>query len=218
MSAESGVPTYRGAGGIWKSYDYQHYACQRAFDRDPAKVWEFHNFRRELVARCQPNRGHDIITRAAAMLPDVCIVTQNIDGLHARAGATTAHELHGNLFRVRCPRCLTKHQDPPAPRSALQCPTCRSWWRPDIVWFEDFLDDDVVTAATTAIENCELLVSVGTSAVVYPAAALPQYAAANGAVCVEINPEPTPASHLYSVHLRGPATTMLARLAEGLSE
>ena len=218
MSAESGVPTYRGAGGIWKEYDYRRYACQNAFVRDPAAVWEFHNFRRGLVARCDPNPGHHLIVRAEQQLPQVTIVTQNIDGLHARAGSRSIHELHGNLWRVRCDRCGVKVQDGPVLRDQLHCPTCDSWWRPDIVWFEDYLDDAVVQAATEAIMGCDLFVSIGTSAVVYPAASLPAYAADNGALCVEINPDPTPASDLYSVHLRGPATAMLARLAAGVPE
>lgn len=218
MSAESGVPTYRGAGGIWKEYDYQRHACQTAFDRDPAAVWEFHNFRRGLVARCDPNAGHRLIARAEQQLPRVTIVTQNIDGLHARAGSEKIHELHGNLWRVRCDHCGVKQQDGPVQREQLRCPTCGGWWRPDIVWFEDYLDEAVLRAAKQAIDVCDLFVSIGTSAVVYPAAFLPQRAAENGALCVEINPDPTPASHYYSVHMRGPATAMLARLAAGAPE
>jgi NAD-dependent deacetylase len=215
MSAESGVPTYRGAGGIWKQYDYQRYACQPAFVRDPEAVWEFHNFRRGLVAKCAPNAGHRLIARAEAALPGVTVVTQNIDGLHAAAGSRRVHELHGNLWRVRCDACGTKVQDGHAPRDELRCPGCGGWWRPDIVWFGDYLVDATLQAATGAIASCDLLVSVGTSAVVYPAAQLPVYAAEAGALCVEINPDDTPASHLYAVHMRGPATEMLARLAAG---
>ena len=218
MSAESGVPTYRGAGGIWKEYDWRRYACQTAFDRDPAGVWEFHNFRRGLVAPCEPNAGHRLIARAEQTLPRVTVVTQNIDGLHARAGSREIRELHGNLWRVRCDRCGTRVQDGPVQREQLRCPDCGGWWRPDIVWFEDHLDEAVVQAATDAIESCDLFVSVGTSAVVYPAASLPGYAREAGALCVEINPDPTPASHLYSLHMRGPATQMLARLAAGMPE
>lgn len=218
MSAESGVPTYRGAGGIWKEYDYRRYACQPAFQRDPAGVWEFHNYRRGLVSRCAPNAGHAIVARAERVLPAVQVVTQNIDGLHAQAGSRAIHELHGNLWRVRCDRCKVKVQDAHVPREELRCPRCGQWWRPDIVWFGDYLDDAVVSAATEAIRGCELFVSIGTSAVVYPAAHLPEVAAGAGALCVEINPEETPASELYNVHMRGPATEMLARLALGLPE
>src|SRR5262245_5945137 len=108
MSAESGVPTYRRKGGIWKEYDYQQYACQPAFDRDPQAVWEFHNYRRELVSKCAPNRGHEIIAKLEAELPHVSVVTQNIDGLHQRAGSQGVVELHGSLWRVRCDICGTR--------------------------------------------------------------------------------------------------------------
>ena len=215
MSAESGVPTYRGAGGIWRAYDYRRYACQTAFAGDPEAVWEFHNFRRGLVAGCAPNAGHQLVARAEQVLPCVTVVTQNIDGLHARAGSGKVLELHGNLWRVRCDRCGVTEQDGLVQRSELRCGGCGGWWRPDIVWFEDMLDESVVGAAAGAIRGCDLLVSVGTSAVVYPAARLPEQAQEGGALCIEINPEPTAASHLYKVHLRGRATEMLARLAAG---
>lgn len=213
MSAESGVPTYRGAGGIWKEYDYRRYACKEAFDADPAGVWEFHNYRRGLVGACSPNAGHRIVARTAALRRQVTVITQNIDGLHALAGSSALLELHGNLWRVRCDTCGVREQDRQVPRERLRCAGCGGWWRPDIVWFGDYLDEDVLRAATAAISSCDLFVSVGTSAVVYPAASLPEHARNAGAMRVEINPDETPASHLYDVHLRGPATEMLARLA-----
>ena len=213
MSAESGVPTYRGAGGIWKEYDYRRYACQEAFDRDPAGVWEFHNYRRGLVAACAPNRGHTIIARAPSLGADVTVVTQNIDGLHALAGSANILELHGNLWRVRCDTCKTRQQDAHVQRQQLRCPGCGGWWRPDIVWFGDYLDEATLAAAQAAIARCDLFVSIGTSAVVYPAAYLPDHARIAGAVRVEINPDETPASYLYDIHLRGPATAMIGQSA-----
>lgn len=216
MSAESGVPTYRGAGGIWKQYDYHRYACQTAFDRDPEAVWEFHNYRRSIVIACEPNAGHTTIARAEQLLPGVAVLTQNIDGLHQRAGAKNVHELHGSLWRVRCDRCRVRESSVESPRARLRCEACGGWWRPDIVWFGDMLDSTILDTAQELLQRCDLLVSIGTSAVVYPAALLPEIARANGATCVEINPDPTPASYLYQVHMRGPATAMLAELAEGL--
>ena len=216
MSAESGVPTYRGAGGIWKEYDYRRYACQDAFDRTPEAVWEFHNYRRSIVAACDPNPGHAIIARAEQVLPSVTVITQNIDGLHRRAGSKRILELHGNLWRVRCDSCRIKETGDENPRTRLRCDKCGGWWRPDIVWFGDYLDPAVLDSAQAYLQDCDLLISIGTSAVVHPAAVLPEIARSFGAVCVEINPDPTPASHLYQVHMRGPATTMLAELAEGL--
>lgn len=218
MSADSGVPTYRGAGGIWKEYDYRRYACQQAFDRTPEAVWEFHNYRRSVVAACDPNPGHAIVARAERVLPSVTVVTQNIDGLHRRAGSDNILELHGNLWRVRCDSCRIKETGDENPRTRLRCDKCGGWWRPDIVWFGDYLDPAVLEGARLRLQACDLLVSIGTSAVVHPAALLPELARAAGALCVEINPDETPASDLYQVHMRGPATAMLAELAEGLPE
>jgi NAD-dependent deacetylase len=218
MSAESGVPTYRGAGGIWKQYDYQRYACQAAFERSPEGVWEFHNYRRGLVAACSPNAGHHIIARAEKLCPAVTVVTQNIDGLHTLAGSTDVRELHGSLWRVRCDACGIRQADARAPRDELRCTGCGGHVRPDIVWFGDHLDEEILSGAKAAIASCDLFVSIGTSAVVYPAATLPDFARRAGALRVEINPEETSASHLYDVHLRGPATEMLARLAAGHPE
>jgi NAD-dependent deacetylase len=208
LSAESGIPTYRGAGGIWEKYDYGEYACQRAFDEDPSKVWEFHDERRKAVAACEPGEGHRII----AATKGARVVTQNIDGLHQRAGSTGVIELHGSLWRVRCERCRTVTESLEAPIRSRRC-GCGSWLRPDIVWFEDMLDTETVRAAGDAMATCDLLVSVGTSGVVYPAADLPRLALSRGAVTVEVNPEETPLSPLYTHRLRGGASEMLRRLA-----
>jgi NAD-dependent deacetylase len=211
MSAESGVPTYRGKGGIWKEYDWQQYACQPAFERDPERVWEFHNYRRTLVAECKPNRGHDLIARAEKDLPSVVVVTQNIDGLHQRAGSTNVLELHGSLWRTRCPHCRKREHDPSAPIGSIRC-ECGEYKRPDIVWFGDSLFPDVIQAVEVELTHCDLLISIGTSAVVYPAAEMPMIAKAAGATLVEINPEETPMSAEFDVCLRGSATEMLAQL------
>jgi len=210
MSAESGIPTYRGAGGIWGQYNYEDYACQRAFERDPEKVWDFHDKRREMVASKEPNPGHRLLAAVQERQPGTKIVTQNIDGMHQRAGAQVEAELHGSLWRVRCDACNVVRPDltnPMAPR-AHDC----GYWRPDIVWFEDQLDHRVVRKAREALEECDLLVSIGTSAVVYPAAELPRIAVQNGAVTIEINLEDTPMSQLYEHKLRGKASELLAQL------
>jgi len=227
LSVESGIPTYRGPGGLWEEYDYERYACQRAFDADPGRVWDFHEVRREFVGRCAPNGGHAVIARAQEASPadapselwrdkpsptSVRVITQNVDGLHQRAGSRDVVELHGSLWRIRCDGCGRREENLETPIARRRC-GCGAWLRPDIVWFEDMLDPAVLQAAAEAIASCDLLVSVGTSGVVYPAADLPRIAAENGAVCVEVNPEPTPVSGLYAHHLRGPATAMLLELA-----
>lgn len=211
MSAESGVPTYRGRGGIWKEYDYETYACQAAFDLDPRRVWEFHNYRRRLVASCEPNAGHRLVARAEAERPRVVVVTQNIDGLHQRAGSKNVIELHGSLWRTRCDRCGEREASDDAPLVDLQC-RCGAFKRPDIVWFGDLLSSDVLRAASEAISEAKLFVAIGTSAIVYPAAELPRLAKRAGAVLVEINLEDTPLSGLYDHCMRGTASSMLAEL------
>jgi NAD-dependent deacetylase len=212
MSAESGVPTYRGAGGIWKEYDWRAYACQEAFERDPVKVWEFHNYRRKLIGACAPNRGHELIAAAEKTHPHVAVVTQNIDGLHQRAGSKSVEELHGSLWRVRCHQCSTRRDEPGIPVEDIRCACGRAYLRPDIVWFGDSLFPHVIDSVMEELEKCELLISIGTSAVVYPAAEMPLVAKRAGATLVEINPEETPLSELFDIRLRGTATQMLPQL------
>lgn len=209
MSVASGVPTYRGAGGIWKEYDYERYACQPAFDRDPAGVWEFHNYRRELVGACEPNAGHRRLAEFEAAHPQVTIVTQNIDGLHQLAGSARVHEVHGSLWRLRCDPCGVVREGRENPLTELQH-DCGGYWRPDITWFGDPLNVDVFRSALEAAAEADLCVSIGTSAVVYPAANIPIAAKTAGARMVELNPEETPLSGAYDVHLRGPADRVLA--------
>ncbi|MHC4957483.1 MAG: SIR2 family NAD-dependent protein deacylase [Planctomycetota bacterium] len=207
LSAESGIPTYRGKGGIWAEYDYTEFACQRAFDRDPEKVWDFHDKRRGAVGACEPNAGHAIV----AAHPSATVVTQNIDGLHQRAGSEDVIELHGSLWRVRCEACGATEVNTDVPIESRTC-ACGAHWRPGIVWFEDMLDPATIAAAESACARCDLLVSVGTSGVVFPAAGLPRVALEAGATLVEINPEETVVSAWYHHHLRGPASEMLQSL------
>jgi NAD-dependent deacetylase len=211
LSSESGIPTYRGAGGIWKEYNYEDYACQRAFDRDPEKVWDFHDKRRAAVAACAPNAGHELIAKIQRDKPATAIITQNIDGLHARAGGRDVMELHGSLWRVRCDRDRIVQDDTTVPMSPRKH-TCGGYWRPDIVWFEDSLDHRVLQRAIDALGQADLIVSIGTSGVVYPAADLPRIAVEAGAVAIEINLEDTPVSHLYEHRLRGKAGDVLPTL------
>jgi NAD-dependent deacetylase len=212
LSAESGIPTYRGKGGMWNEYDYEDYACQRAFDRDPEKVWDFHDKRRAAVAACAPNDGHRLIAELTSERVGTAVVTQNSDGLHQRAGARDVVELHGSLWRVRCDREHVVRDDLTLPMSPRRC-SCGAYFRPDIVWFEDSLREETLRRAHELLVACDLLVSVGTSGVVYPAADLPRIAMKSGATTVEINLEDTPVSALYQHRLRGEASQMLAAMA-----
>jgi len=207
LSAESGIPTYRGAGGTWHEYDYETYACQRAFERDPERVWDFHDLRREKIAACEPNEGHRIIAGVAGAR----VVTQNVDGLHQRAGSERVIELHGSLWRLRCGGEVVENFEVPLKNRRR---ADGRYWRPDVVWFGDVLDATVLQEAARALEACDVLVTIGTSGVVYPAAELPRIATSRGIPSVEINPEETPVSASYTHRLRGTATEMLQRLVE----
>ncbi|QBJ97857.1 NAD-dependent deacylase [Rhodococcus sp. ABRD24] len=200
MSAESGVPTFRDAQtGLWERFDPTELATPEAWDRDSALVWAWYQWRTGLVRRVAPHAGH----RAVAEWADrtrMTVVTQNVDDLHERAGSpthTVAH-LHGSLFAPRCRDCGAPFPsdggvdvEPTGPLSPPECSSCRGQVRPGVVWFGESLPDDAWTRATAAAEDCDLMVVVGTSAMVYPAAGLPLRAARTGAAIVEINPEAT---------------------------
>jgi len=211
ISAESGIPTYKGKGGIWHEYNYQEYACQRAFDNDPEKVWEFHEKRRKLVSECEPAESHMIISEIESEIPGTTIITQNIDGMHQRAGSHNVLELHGSMWRVRCDQegLITSNFD--VPMKNIKC-SCGNYLRPDIVWFEDPLKQDVIEKSIQAVEKCDLLVTIGTSASVFPAAQIPFYAIQRKIPTVEINIEPTPMTIYYSLFLKGSASEQLKRI------
>ena len=211
MSAESGVPTYRGRGGIWSQYRWEEYACQDAFDADPERVLKFHELRRAAVLSCTPHAGHHAIATLERMHPRVTVVTQNIDGMHQRAGSRNVIELHGSLWRIRC-LCKGASKDIGERYRSFRCAKCGNWLRPDIVWFGDMLDPDVMERAATAIRSCDLFVSVGTSGIVYPAAGFPQFAKESGARCIEINPEANEMSPLYDEAIRTSAGKALPEL------
>lgn len=192
MSAESGVPTYRGKGGVWSQYDYEEYACQEAFDRQPEKVLRFHDLRRQAALDCQPHAGHRVI----AGMPDAFVITQNIDGMHQRAGSKKVVELHGSLWRLRCEECGAAKEDYGREYETLRC-DCGCWLRPAITWFGDMLDEAVMQQASELIASCDLFISIGTSGTVWPAAGFPDLARQSGAYCIEINPEPSGATSYH---------------------
>lgn len=212
MSAESGVPTYRGSGGIWSRYRWQEYACQEAFRQNPEAVLDFHEKRRKAVLECIPHAGHKALADLETNHPRVTLITQNIDGMHQRAGSRCVLELHGSLWRVRCPRHGVREDLEKGAFAHRRCPRCQAWMRPDITWFGDAMDAAIMEAAARAVKRCDLFVSVGTSGVVWPAAGFPRLARESGAEMVEINPECTPMSHLYQHHLREKASTALVSL------
>jgi len=213
MSAESGVPTYRGRGGVWSKYNWEEYACQEAFDRDSEKVLKFHELRRKSVLECAPHAGHTTIAELERRLPQLRVVTQNIDGMHQRAGSMNVIELHGSLWRLRCPTHGISEDIGENYRS-YKCEHCNCWLRPDIIWFGDMLDQDVINDAHLVIARCDLFISIGTSGVVWPAAGFPKIAKGGGARCIEINPEPNDMSYLYDENIRQSAGLALPNLFE----
>jgi NAD-dependent deacetylase len=213
MSAESGVPTYRGSGGVWNQYRWEEYACQNAFDDHPEKVLQFHELRRQFVLACRPHAGHFVVADLAKKHPGVAVVTQNIDGMHQRAGSRGVLELHGSLWRVRCP-IHGIFEDLGETYKSFRCEPCGNWLRPDIIWFGDMLNQEVIHEATRIIRQCDLFISIGTSGAVWPAAGFPKIAKEQGALCIEINPEANEMSPLYDENIREAAGNALPELFE----
>jgi NAD-dependent deacetylase len=214
VSAESGVPTFRDARtGLWARYDPLQLATPEAFARDPALVWDWYAWRRQLVAGARPNAAHLALAALEARIPDFLLITQNVDGLHCQAGSRKMVALHGELARTVCSRERTVIAELPADRaSPPRCPACGAPLRPDVVWFGESLPADALARAEAAAARAELFFSVGTSSEVYPAAALPAIARAGGAVVIEINPQPTPLSGTAAYVLRAPAALALPAL------
>jgi NAD-dependent deacetylase len=212
MSAESGVPTYRGLGGIWHEYKWEEYACQDAFNNHPVGVLEFHELRRLEALKCIPHSGHEIITQIQIKRPNTVVVTQNIDGMHQRAGTAHVVELHGSLWRLRCEAEVKVFDDLDNGKYHNRKCKCGAWFRPDIVWFQDTLNESTVHKATKTISSCDLFISIGTSAVVWPAAGYPKLAKDSGAYCIEINPEETELSPIYDQCIRSTASHGLTQL------
>lgn len=217
VSAESGVPTFREAQtGLWERFDPQRLATPEAFARTPALVWEWYEWRRELVSRAEPNPGHRALADLERLVPRLTLVTQNVDGLHRRAGSRAVIELHGNILRTRCSGCGEPAEDHPADEKPPPCPRCGALLRPDVVWFGEMLPPGSMEAASEVARGCDLFLCVGTSGVVYPAAALPFEALEAGATVVEVNPEETPLSPHADHALRGRAGEILPALVETL--
>lgn len=213
ISAESGVPTFRGQDGFWENASVEALATPGGFARDPARVWAWYDARRRQISRCAPNAGHLALARYGKAHPDFRLITQNVDGLHQAAGNEGAIRLHGDIFRVRCTREGGSREDRrvPLPEIPPRC-ACGALLRPDVVWFGESLPEDAMREAKEAARRAELFLSIGTSAVVYPAASLPEIARGHGAFLVEINIEPTPLSPLADEVIQAPAAEILPGL------
>lgn len=218
ISAESGVPTFRDAQtGLWAKYRPEDLATPEAFARDPQRIWEWYEWRRELVRGAAPNAGHRALVELQGMLPQLTLVTQNVDGLHQRAGSTGVIEYHGNILRDRCPaEGIVAERSPLSITGLPECARCGEMLRPDVVWFGESIPIQALRDAEVAAADCDVFLSVGTAAVVYPAAGLAERAARAGARIIEINPEPTALSPPADIELRGPAGALLPQLLQAL--
>ena len=212
MSAESGIHTYRGEGGIWDSYKWRDVACQEAFETDPRRVLDFHEKRRMEALEATPHNGHQIIKNLENELDQVDIITQNIDGMHQRAYSKNVLELHGSLWRLRCDEDNYTINDLENHKYVKRMCKCGSWLRPDIVWFEDSLDHKIMNRAAAIISDCDLFVSIGTSGLVWPAAGYINLAKNSGALCVDINPEEGNFNSVFDVKIRDIASKGLDKL------
>ncbi len=216
ISAESGVPTFRGEDGIWKKFKPEELANFDAFMRNPELVWEWYNHRKQLLASIKPNPGHYALAAMERQYGSFSIITQNVDNLHRRAGSQNMHELHGNIERNYCTGCGKYFSNDEILRlsGVPRCLSCNSLIRPDVVWFGELLPQDQWNASVSAAERSEVFFSIGTSAVVYPAASLPLIAGKSGAYVVEINVERTEFSRHADEVLLGKSGDILPKLLE----
>jgi len=218
ISAESGIPTFRDAlTGLWANFRPEDLATPEAFERDPEFVWHWYEWRRELVRQAQPNAGHVALAELGRRVPCLTLVTQNVDGLHQRAGSAGVIEYHGNILRDRCHvEQVVAERCPSAAGGLPRCASCGGLLRPDVVWFGEMIPRDALLLADAASEDCDVFLSVGTSSLVYPAAGLAEMALRRRATVIEINPRATDLTPRADVVLRGPSGRVLPALLEAL--
>jgi NAD-dependent deacetylase len=216
VSAESGVPTFRDAQtGLWARYRAEELATAAAFERNPALVWDWYAWRRGLVRQAQPNPAHYALAEMERRIPSFTLITQNVDGLHQRAGSQNVLELHGNLFRSKCFReGRIVETSPDMGENHPHCSYCGAPLRPDVVWFGEALPAEVLEAAWQVAQTCDLFFSIGTSGIVQPAASLPYLALQKHIPVIEVNPDKTPLTSTATYHLGSPAGIVLPALVE----
>jgi len=214
ISAESGIPTFRDAmTGLWARFRPEELATPEAFQRNPKLVWDWYTWRRKRAEEAEPNAGHRALVDLEARAPEFVLVTQNVDGLHARAGSRRVVELHGNIMRTKCFDCdRLAHDWQQSEEVPPRCVHCGGMLRPDVVWFGEVLPDHAMEEAMRVAGQCEVFLSVGTSTVVEPAASLPFTALRGGACVVEVNPNATPLTLCAEFVLTGSAASVLPQL------
>lgn len=224
ISAESNIPTFRGQDGMWKNHSPEELATPGAFVRDPALVWEFYNWRREIIAKAKPNPGHLALAEMEKIFDDFYIVTQNVDGLHQKAGSKKVIELHGDIWYVRCTEECSRETrlfplyDIPLKEIPPRCPRCKALLRPHVVWFGETIPTAPLDAALELSANNDFFMVIGTSAMVQPAASLPRYAIRSKIFTVEINPEKTALSEVVDECILGKAGSALPLMLQELKK
>ena len=218
ISAESGIATFRGEDGLWKKFKPEELATVDAFSSNPKLVWEWYMYRRQIVNEVSPNPGHYALVELENKFDNFTIITQNVDGLHQRAGSRNVIELHGNILRNRCLDCNKIHTDIEVhPDQGLPLCECGGYIRPDVVWFGEMLPPEAIDDAVHAADRADLFFSIGTSAVVHPAASLPLIAKRNNSYVVEINYEPTVISDIVDESIIGKSGEILPQLISKLT-
>jgi len=219
ISAESGVPTFRGKDGLWRQFRAEDLATPEAFSRDPKLVWEWYDWRRGLIGKVEPNPAHRTLAKWETIFPEFALITQNVDGLHVKAGSKNILELHGNIWKLRCTKEETVTENHASPLGDLPpiCPSCGEMLRPHVVWFGEALDPNILHRAFSLCSLCEVMLVIGTSAFVQPAASLPLYASDAGAKIIEINPDPTPLTSYANLSLQGKAGEILPLIDQFMS-
>ena len=225
VSKESGIPTFRDAQtGLWANFKPEDLATREGFLNDPKMVWDWYDFRRNKVWDCTPNPGHTAIAELEQLFDRFTLITQNIDNLHQQAGSRHVLELHGNIFRTKCLDAnhrvsLDLLSEESSTERPPRCPQCNSMARPDVVWFGEMLPEQTLNQAFADAADCKVMLIVGTSGVVHPAASIPSVAADAGATVIEVNPEMSALTPFVTAHfLQGPSGEILARLVSALKE
>jgi NAD-dependent deacetylase len=215
ISADSGIPTFRGHDGLWRSFRAEDLATPDAFERDPRLVWEWYDWRRSIIAGCRPNPAHAALVQLEEQSGRFWLITQNVDGLHRQAGTKNLSEIHGNIWMVRCTGCglVAENRDVPLVLPPT-CRDCSALLRPHIVWFGEALDAADIARCEAALHGCDLCLVIGTSGIVYPAAGFAAVAKRAGAYVAEINLDPTPNSDVVDVALRGRAKDLVPLLLD----